>query len=753
MEANEVSEQFEQQSVVDSTKVTEEILVNKSPEPSSVQTTDGLTINTELQQNGGAGSGKSSPPSSPRSVEGFVTSVELNTAQEQLAAATTAFSAASPDVPLEQSSGPFSVYVSSSPEPTSLDPLANVGETDKASPMTLEHTTRDEDSVQSSSPVSMEVESPHPPPESPAGVEIVHAQSMVEVVAPPSPTQDFAESVPAEVTVVSSESSAVYSSAPMTDLMSTSMILEQPISDAPEQVEQMMQFMASSAEVYNVEQQQSAEMVNIDRQLSPEIESANLLDASPVSEGPLQSDVASPSPVPISPVQEDHLIQPEFVSSPLEDQAPSPVIDSAPSPVESASSPVVESAPSPIAESAPSPIAESAPSPIAESAPSPIAESAPSPIAESVPSPVVESEQSSVDDLVEKMNQVNIHASQAADETEIVASDVPATPTRSESRTPVSDVTPATPVAEPTIEGRPVSPIHTPTTAGHVPHSEVVSEIVPPVVEKKKAPVKPAPRSTLTARTSAAKTGAPPKATPTPSSTSQKPGTPRPTARSGPAARTTPGTAVRSSATTRTTPSTTTSRTPGTRTTPASRPSSTSSTRTTTTTRTATGRTTTPSATRTTPSTSASRPTPTSRTTRTPLSSTTKSTTPSSRPSSRPASTTSTPTTTRRVPISRRPATAGASTKDSTEKTAPAKPAASSTDNKTATRAPLTRKPLYPGPSKTATTSKTDKKEIKNSTNKMLSSRTTTTTRTSAARTATSTAPTHRTTATRTTGQ
>ena len=89
MDSN-VPEHFEQEAAVGDIKVTEEVLASKSqdPFPAEAETTDGLVINTQLN---GGGSGKSSQPSSPRSVEGFVTSVELNTAQEQLASANAAY--------------------------------------------------------------------------------------------------------------------------------------------------------------------------------------------------------------------------------------------------------------------------------------------------------------------------------------------------------------------------------------------------------------------------------------------------------------------------------------------------------------------------------------------------------------------------------------------------------------------------------------------------------------------------------------
>lgn len=113
-------------------------------------------------------------PGSPRSVEGFVTSVELNTPDESLG---TNFNInQTQDLNgsgMDQPSGPFSVYVSSSPEPQSLEPsiippsdLSNVSEVSNGH---LEDEGKERESGDFSP------------------VEIVHAQSTVEVVAPPSP--------------------------------------------------------------------------------------------------------------------------------------------------------------------------------------------------------------------------------------------------------------------------------------------------------------------------------------------------------------------------------------------------------------------------------------------------------------------------------------------------------------------------------------------------------------------------------------
>ncbi|XP_042229741.1 flocculation protein FLO11-like isoform X2 [Homarus americanus] len=114
-------------------------------------------------------------PGSPRSVEGFVTSVELNTPEENFG---TNFAInQTQDLlagPVDQPSGPFSVYVSSSPEPASLDPSLQAS-------IDLVNVTGAVTNGQ------LEEEIKVSQPEDISPVEIVHAQSTVEVVAPPSP--------------------------------------------------------------------------------------------------------------------------------------------------------------------------------------------------------------------------------------------------------------------------------------------------------------------------------------------------------------------------------------------------------------------------------------------------------------------------------------------------------------------------------------------------------------------------------------
>lgn len=111
-------------------------------------------------------------PGSPRSVEGFVTSVELNTPEENFG---TNFAINqnqdSLTSAMEQPSGPFSVYVSSSPEPSSLEPSLQA-------PVDL---------VNFSGVANGQVEEESSQVAQDSPVEIVHAQSTVEVVAPPSP--------------------------------------------------------------------------------------------------------------------------------------------------------------------------------------------------------------------------------------------------------------------------------------------------------------------------------------------------------------------------------------------------------------------------------------------------------------------------------------------------------------------------------------------------------------------------------------
>ncbi|XP_071543855.1 uncharacterized protein [Panulirus ornatus] len=123
------------------------------------------------------GSGSPRVPGSPRSVEGFVTSVELNTPEESFG---TNFAVnQSQDLfvgAVDQPSGPFSVYVSSSPEPASLDPSVQAS-LDLANVSGGVTNGQVDDEFKGNQEVDM------------SPVEIVHAQSTVEVVAPPSPVE------------------------------------------------------------------------------------------------------------------------------------------------------------------------------------------------------------------------------------------------------------------------------------------------------------------------------------------------------------------------------------------------------------------------------------------------------------------------------------------------------------------------------------------------------------------------------------
>ncbi|XP_018006649.1 flocculation protein FLO11 [Hyalella azteca] len=719
--------------------------------------------------------GDPSSPSSPRSVEGFVTSVELNPAQEQYSGVDLHEHESA-----EQPSGPFSVYVSSSPEPASLDPLANAVEA-----INSEVTVISEEGAQnyqsSTSPVTVETSVRDFAEQ---GVEIVHAQSVVEVEAPPSPTemasspsQVSEEQFPPQSFDGASSPSPAFTQAPLNDLMSTSMILEKPISDAPEDVEEMMQYLGGNNEVLynNLQEPETAQVLHIssdsDRILSPE--------ATHFHDGSSSGISAAQVDAPVSPI-DAHLspLAAPFMPSEVNLSPNAPEF----SPRESSLSPEAASFTPNDCPSSPPAVAPR----------SPVSNNVPSPDAEEL--------------LVEQMNQANLNASYQAEEpvhspepiTADLAQQNPVVEEMSNEfllsdelqAAPVSDVMPSTPIKAPMIDDRPVSPIHTPKADIHPRDEEIISEIVPPTVEgataTKKAPVKPAPRTagiaarsrltpsgtkttptTAAKATPATKTAAAASAKASPATSSVKPGTPRPTAR------TTPGGAVRSSATTaitKITPTTratarTTTITTRTTTTPTSRPSSATSTRTTTTTTTTrtplASRTTTPSASRSTPSNSttrttpasapASRPTPSTRTTRpgvTP-SSARSSATPSSatRTSSRPSSAATTPTTARKVPITRRPLTTAA--KDSTDsKSDPT----TTTKNSTAARVPLVRKPLSAPRTTAAKPAESEKKDIKNSTNKLLSSssRSSTVTRTTT-RTTTAAAPTHKPTAAKTT--
>ena len=708
-------------------------------------------VPSEFDERNGVVSPKtgSSPPSSPRSVEGFVTSVELNAAPEQLPGALNTDG----EAPVEQQSGPFSVYVSSSPEPGSIDAVVDATPSMPQDSVQIVSTTAEESVVseKSLSPV-LEAQDIVKIEEKSSSVEIVHAQSMVEVVAPPSPTQDaeMSEFIATQASVeVVSTPSPVYTPAPLNDLMSTSMILEQPISDAPEQVEEMMQFMTTSPQLYNLEQEQTAQIVHItsdnERQQSPEVESANLLD---VEEAIQSQQTISPAPEPIesNPISADisQISSPDVAAGQPSQNLEQVLVEQMNQVNLSDHTPLVEAH---VVEAVN--MLEPEAAPVVDIEPAITQPMSPEDVADLSPE-----------------QQSSEHVSPEP---------CTATPTSVEiCHTPVSDVTPSTPMKEPMINDRPISPIHTPKADIPVPdeevlseialpvqmqasNKEILSEIAPPVQTRatttKKAPVRPAPRSTTsTAKTMGSK---PTTSRTTPTTSNVKPGTPRPSARSAPTSKTTPGTAVRSTTTPKTTPNTRTptSRTPASRSTSAT---STTTTRTTTTRTPLSSRAASASATRTTPTLSNSRPTPTSRTARPTTSSSTSTTrttplsAPRTTPSSRPTSTTTTPTTARRTPISRRTPTAAAKDAPDGSKSV----ASSATFTKTpTTRTPITRKPLYPGPKSTSTSSSTtaakasvtEKKEIKNTTNKMLSTTTSTLTKTTASsRAAANTAPTHK---------
>ncbi|CAL4063507.1 unnamed protein product [Meganyctiphanes norvegica] len=132
----------------------------------------------ENQNNGYSDSPPHSPTSgspprtgSPRSVEGFVTSVDLNTPEESYST-NLAINQADPNFvvggEVQQSSGPFSVYVSSSPEPSSLENPSTPPPTDVGSEDLL--------NMNGDKPI----------------VEIVHAQSCVEVPSSPPPSDVIA---------------------------------------------------------------------------------------------------------------------------------------------------------------------------------------------------------------------------------------------------------------------------------------------------------------------------------------------------------------------------------------------------------------------------------------------------------------------------------------------------------------------------------------------------------------------------------
>ncbi|KAB7498794.1 hypothetical protein Anas_02686 [Armadillidium nasatum] len=191
-------------------------------------------------------------PSSPRTVEGFVTSVELNTPEESyntslaINQSTEYFNGGQ----IEQNSGPFSVYVSSSPEPASIE----TSPVNLHSPILSSNPLLPEIVEKLQGEEIMEVQSPG------ASVEIVHAQSTVEVMSDspievdiPSPLQD---------------NPLIENISPIPDIMTQSFTGEnlptEPYADDQAHIDQLQKSLG------NIYEEENKENVNILDQLSPQ---------------------------------------------------------------------------------------------------------------------------------------------------------------------------------------------------------------------------------------------------------------------------------------------------------------------------------------------------------------------------------------------------------------------------------------------------------------------------------------------------
>ncbi|XP_042878609.1 mucin-17-like [Penaeus japonicus] len=290
-------------------------------------------------------------PGSPRSVEGFVTSVELNTPEENFG---TNFvinqNQDSLTGAMEQPSGPFSVYVSSSPEPSSLEPSLQA-------PVDLVNFSGVANG-------QVEEESSQVAQESP--VEIVHAQSTVEVVAPPSP-----------VDIAGPETQFII---PEHESGQTNTEVQQPsdITFVPEKAVQPMAEVPVSVFVDEntpVSEPDTADLLG-QEVMSPTVESPlTPVESSPV---PVEELVI---PVESTPVQEEPTLAPvESNPAPVE-PTPAPV-EPTPAPVEPTPAPI-EPTPAPV-EPTPAPV-EPTPAPV-EPTPAPV-EPTPAPV-EPTPAPV-----------------------------------------------------------------------------------------------------------------------------------------------------------------------------------------------------------------------------------------------------------------------------------------------------------------------------------------------------------------------------
>ncbi|XP_047499177.1 uncharacterized protein LOC125045780 isoform X2 [Penaeus chinensis] len=423
-------------------------------------------------------------PGSPRSVEGFVTSVELNTPEENFG---TNFAINqnqdSLTSAMEQPSGPFSVYVSSSPEPSSLEPSLQA-------PVDL---------VNFSGVANGQVEEESSQVALDSPVEIVHAQSTVEVVAPPSPV-DIAGP---ETQFIIPEHETGQANTDVQQPSDITFVPEkavEPVAEVPVSV-----FVDESTPV-------------------SEPDTADLLGqevVSPAVESPLTPVETSPAPV-------EELISPVEYTPAQEEPIPSPV-EPTPAPVEPTPAPVeptpapVEPTPAPV-EPTPAPV-EPTPAPV-EPTPAPV-EPTPAPV-EPTPAPVeptpapVEPTPAPVEPTPAPVEPTPAPVESTPTPVEAT---LPSEPTSEKVETPApAAAVPAKAAAKTVKEGAPTPKVRTPAKTTKAPVTKATPDKKP--TPGRATPARPTPGKATPTRTPISKT-------PTPKAT-EKTASPKPLSRVAP---------------------------------------------------------------------------------------------------------------------------------------------------------------------------------------------------------------------------
>ncbi|XP_068200874.1 serine-rich adhesin for platelets-like [Palaemon carinicauda] len=347
-------------------------------------------IDTGLEQNSPNGSGSPRAPGSPRSVEGFVTSVELNTADESFAtnfAVNQAQDGFTGPV-MDQTSGPFSVYVSSSPEPASLDPpaLSSVDLLNMSASMT-------NGQIDDEHPVNAtEIRDESP-------VEIVHAQSTVEVVAPPSPVDKIGLDTPFMMPDQQVPDSPVSAHMPPTDISFVPQPIVEPSAEVPVPVYvddtpvSEPELIPDVIEEVNAVSKTEIETESFTETLVSKVESfveTTQVEAHSFMETETSSQMVAEfetkdellqlnsSPVPaVSPAEE------KDVPSNL---SPEPIEAKSPEPVEA---PVLAKSPEPVLAKSPEPVLAKSPEPVLAKSPEPVLAKSPEPVLAKSPEPVL----------------------------------------------------------------------------------------------------------------------------------------------------------------------------------------------------------------------------------------------------------------------------------------------------------------------------------------------------------------------------